>query len=144
MWQINLKLKNYLLLLFLFTLGSPSCDQVIDSPVPDVYVYFPINLSIVNELTVPTNSVYFSGVGYSGVIVYCDQPGVYYAYDATCTQEVSRSCIVKNDGILAECPCCGSQYLLNSSGYPASPPATMPLKQYQVTVINAFEILVHN
>ena len=144
MRQLRSKHKNYFLLLLLLALTPTSCDRIINSPIPDVYVYFPINLSIVNELTVAGYSVYFSGVGYAGVIVCCEQPGVYYAYDAACTEEASRSCIVEAEGFLAECPCCGSRYLLNSNGYPASPPTTIPLKQYQVTVLNAYELLVYN
>ncbi|HKI88813.1 MAG TPA: hypothetical protein VKA38_07295 [Draconibacterium sp.] len=97
-----------------------------------------------NDLNVPGNSVYFPGVGYGGIVVYCEVPGSYYAFDATCTNEVSNTCIVKNEGVLGTCPCCGSQFIFLSGAYPSKGPAEMPLKQYNVSQLNSFTLRVYN
>jgi nitrite reductase/ring-hydroxylating ferredoxin subunit len=132
-------------IIFCFLILTPlSCDKIQDTPVPNVPVDFVINLNIVNELTVSGNSVFFPQFGYGGVIVCCELPGSYYAFDATCTHEISRSCIVQNEGMIAECPCCGSQFVLLGSAYPSKGPATLPLKQYHVSIVNSFEIRVYN
>jgi len=134
----------FIIISFYLILVPVSCKKVQDTMVPYVPVSFVVNLNIVNQLTVPGNSVFFPQYGYGGVIVYCELPGSYYAYDATCTYEVSRSCIVENEGLIAECPCCGSQFVLLGSAYPSEGPATMPLKQYNVSVVNNFEIRIYN
>jgi Rieske Fe-S protein len=144
MQQLYLKWGKYFILYFILILISPSCEKVIDSPIPDFYVSYTINLNIVNELNVPGNSVFFPNAGYGGLIVYCELPGSWYAFDAACTYEASRTCIVKNEGVLADCPCCGSQYVLISGAYPTKSPATLPLKQYNVSVMNSFTIRVYN
>jgi nitrite reductase/ring-hydroxylating ferredoxin subunit len=144
MHQLASKYGKYFTFFLFFTLGLPSCEDMEESPIPDVYVSFTINLNIVNELNVPGNSVYFPRVGFGGVIVYCELPGSYYAFDAACTYEASRNCIVRNEGVLAECPCCGSQFVLISGAYPARSPATLPLKQYNVSVVNNFTLQVYN
>jgi Rieske Fe-S protein len=144
MHQLVLKYMKYFTFFILFTLFSTACDDIQESPVPDVYVSFTINLNIVNQLNVPGNSVYFAGMGYGGVIVYCETPGSYYAFDATCTYEPTRRCIVENDGVLADCPCCGSQFVLIGGAYPTRSPATLPLKQYNVSIINSTTLRVYN
>lgn len=144
MWHLVLKYKKYFIFFLFLTPISPSCDRINESPVPDVYVSLTVNLNIVNELNVPGNSVFFPGFGYGGVIVYCELPGSWYAFDASCTYEASRSCIVKNDGALADCPCCGSQFVLISGAYPTKSPATLPLKQYNVSVMNSFTLRIYN
>ncbi len=121
-----------LLLMVLFLVLS--CDKETGRVIPFVRVGFTINLNIVNELTVVGNSVYFPAAGYGGVIIYCEAPGYYYAFDAACTHEISPSCVLKNEGILATCPCCGSQFILTLGAYPSKGPASFPLQSYQVSV----------
>jgi hypothetical protein len=111
-----------------------SCNDDNNKIIPYVPVSFTIDLNIRNELTVPGNSVLFTGVGYGGVIVYCEFQGSYYAFDAACTNEISRSCVLKTEGILATCPCCKSNFILMSSAYPSSGPASFPLQPYHVAV----------
>ena len=123
---------------------SVSCDDNVNSVIPNVPVSFTINLNIVNDLNVPGNSVFFPGVGFGGVIVYCELPGSYYAFDATCTYEISTTCRIANEGVLGTCPCCESQYILISDVYPSKGPAELPLKQYNVSVINEFTLRVYN
>ena len=130
--MINLRkllLTGWLVALFFF-----SCKNDKNKIIPYVPVSFTIDLNIWNDLTIPGNSVLFPGVGYGGILVYCEFQGSYFVYDAACTHEVSQGCILKNEGILATCPCCDSQFLLISGAYPSSGPATYPLQPYHVSV----------
>ena len=114
------------------------------SQVPNVPFSLTIDLTINNELAVPGNSMFFAGGGYGGVIVYCELPDSYYAYDATCAYEINQTCKVVNSGVLGECSCCKSKYLFSGSGYPANGPAAAPLKQYSVSRVNSFTLRVYN
>jgi len=127
--------KFFFILFFTVFLGV-GCNKETNKIIPYVPVRFEINLNIVNELNVPGNSVYFSGCGYAGVIIYCEMQGSYYAFDAACTNEISTGCHIKNEGVLGICPCCNSQFVLMGGGYPAKGPATFPLQQYHVSVMN--------
>lgn len=144
MRQLVLKKGKYFLSIIFLVLFFPSCDKVNQSPIPDVYVSFTVNLVIANELNVPGNSVLFSEFGFGGVIISCEAPGSWYAFDAACTYEASRSCSVENDGVLADCPCCGSQFVLLGGAYPTNSPATIPLKQYNVSLLNNSTLRIYN
>lgn len=144
MVQLGLKLGKYLLAFLFFVGFQHSCDKMYESNIPDVYVNFQIDLNIVNQLTIPGSSVTFPGVGYGGLIVTCYGAGEWYAFDASCTHEISRNCIVKEEGGIGECPCCGSQYVLIGGGYPVKGPSSMPLKQYHVSMVNPQRLRVYN
>lgn len=144
MTQLGLKSTKYLIFFLLTFFIFNGCDKVNNSQVPDVSFYLNIDLNISNGLTIPGNSMYFPNYGFGGVIVSCESPGVYYAYDATCTYEVSQSCKIKNDGILGTCECCGSQFVLLYDAYPSTGPAAAPLKQYQVSQVGASTLRVYN
>jgi nitrite reductase/ring-hydroxylating ferredoxin subunit len=143
MWQV-LKKGKYLFLVILFFAIFNSCNKIQDSQVPDIPFSFTINLTIANELLIPGNSMYFPGGGFGGVIVYCEMPDVYYAYDATCTYEINQSCKVVNTGVVGECGCCESKFLFTGGAFPASGPAAAPLRQYQVSKLNSFTLRVYN
>jgi len=144
MKQLVFKSGKYLLFFLILQFIGFSCRNDQNTIIPFVPVSFTVNLNIVNDLNVPGNSVFFPGVGYGGVVVYCEMPGSYYAFDATCTYEVSNTCIVENDGVLGTCPCCGSQFVFLSGSYPSKGPAAMPLKQYNVSQLNNFTLRVYN
>jgi nitrite reductase/ring-hydroxylating ferredoxin subunit len=144
MRQVVLKRGKYFISFIFLFLFSLSCDKINDYPIPDVPVSYIINLNIANELTVPGNSLYFSNAGFGGLIVYCEMPGSWYAFDAACTYEASATCIVKNEGVLADCPCCKSQFVLISGAYPTQSPASLPLKQYNVSMVNNFTLRIYN
>ena len=122
------------LFLILFGLLFFSCDKEPDSPVPDV----PVNLNIpISDLGEGASKKYFGG--YGGVIVYCLSPGEYYAYDACCTHELSKSAVVEPDGALGICNTCGSKYILIDGGFPSSDsPSKIPLRQYNVAVSGGY------
>lgn len=142
--QLVIKYARYFFLFVILAVTVPSCDKVNESPVPDVYVSFSVNLSIANSLVNANGSEYFPGQGFGGVIVYCESPGNWYAYDAACTYEAGRNCIVNIEGALAECPCCESQFILLGGGSPARPPAAIPLKQYNVTIMDSNTLYIYN
>jgi Rieske Fe-S protein len=142
--QLVFKSGKFLFFFPIIFLVTNSCDKIQDSQVPSVPFSFTINLTIANELTIPGNSMFFPTAGYGGVIVYCELPDSYYAYDATCTYEISQSCKVVNTGVTGECKCCKSQYILLGGGYPAKGPAAAPLRQYSVSKVNNFTLRVYN
>lgn len=113
-----------------------ACDKDKHRVIPYEPVFLTINLNIVNDLMVPGNSVMVPHHGYAGIVVYCFEPGsIYYAYDAACTNEISRDCGVKTEGVLATCPCCDSQFMLMGDASPAKGPATFPLQPYNTSVV---------
>jgi Rieske Fe-S protein len=142
--RVVLKKGKFLFFLFVLFLVTNSCDKIQDSQVPNVPFSFTINLTIANDLTIPGNSLFFPGGGYGGVIVYCEMPDVYYAYDATCTYEINHTCKVVNSGVLGECSCCESKFLFSGGAYPAKGPAAAPLRQYNVSRVNSFTLRVYN
>lgn len=143
MKQLLVNGARYFLFFIVFMQFSNSCDTI-DSQVPDIPFSFTINLNIYNDLKVPGNSMYFPGIGFGGVIVACESFDSYYAYDATCTYELSQNCKLKTQGVLGTCPCCNSQYVLYYAAYPSKGPAAAPLRQYQVSVLNSFTLRIYN
>ncbi len=141
---LSQKRAIYLVLTFIMVLFSSSCDKEDNDIIPNVLVPFTINLNIVNELTVPGNSVLFPEFGFGGVIVYCELPGSYYAFDAACSYEVSSTCRLKNEGVLGTCECCGSQFILIGGGYPSDGVATKPLRTYQVSFLDNSTLRIYN
>ncbi len=151
MSQLLLKSRKYFLsCIFLMVVLFTSCDDYED-PFPDVPVYLTVNLIIDNEVKVPGNSVFFPGVGYGGIITYCFQYDQYYAFDAACTYQTSPSCVVAEvenpqlcpcllDNFILTCPCCGSEFS-SVDGSILKGPATRPLKQYNVSVLNNYNTL---
>ncbi len=142
--QSVLKRGKFLIFIVLLFLSTNSCDKIQDSLVPYVSFSFPIDLIIDNDLQIPGNSKYYTYGGYSGVIVYCADLNEYYAYDATCTYEINQTCKVVNSGVLGECSCCGSKFLLTGGAYPAKGPAAAPLRNYNVSKVNSYTLRVYN
>jgi nitrite reductase/ring-hydroxylating ferredoxin subunit len=142
--RLVLKRGKFLFFFFILFVISNSCDKIQDSQVPSVPFSFTINLTIANELTIPGNSMFFAGAGYGGVIVYCADFNEYYAYDATCTYEISQTCKVVNSGVVGECSCCSSKFLFTGGAYPAKGPAAAPLRQYNVSRMSSVMLRVYN
>jgi len=144
MKQLILKRVKYFIFFLLILSSSLSCDKIQDSQIPNIPFSFIINLNIDNELSIPGNSLFFPNIGFGGVIVYCELPDSYFAYDATCTYEINQNCKIQNEGVLGTCSCCESQFILIGGGFPSSGPAPAPLKQYNVSRINDFTLRVYN
>lgn len=143
MRQLILKRGKYFII-YILIIVSVSCDKIQDSQVPNIPFSFTVNLNIANELTIPGNSMFFPGIGFGGVIVYCELPGTYYAFDATCTYEISQTCKIVNDGVLGTCSCCESQFILIGGAFPSRGPAAAPLKLYNVSQVNTFTLRIYN
>jgi Rieske Fe-S protein len=143
MMQLVLKRVKYFIFYILIVV-LVSCDQIQDSSIPSVPFSFTINLNIANSLTIPGNSLFVPHEGYGGVIVYCETPGTYYAFDATCTHEISQTCKIENEGILGTCSCCDSQFLFIGGAFPSKGPAAVPLRQYNISQMNNFTLRVYN
>ncbi len=139
---MDIKLRILLIFSF-FPLLFTSCDEEQQDYVPFVYVDFTIDLTINNYLTSPGYSELIPQAGYGGVLIYCEyydfsSPGnsVYHAFDATCTNELSKECTIINEGksFYAVCPCCSSKYEL-VTGYPVEGDAKRPLKYYNIGLL---------
>lgn len=130
--------------LFILFLSFPfhACDSDQDY-IPYVRVKFNVDLTVYNQLTVSGYSMLFENEGYGGVIVFCEyydvvtpSASLYYAYDATCTNEISADCslAVEGNSVNAVCSCCGSEYSL-FGGYPFKGLASQALKSYNIAVL---------
>ena len=137
MWEMLQRIIKYFIFLLLVLFAGASCDKEQESIIPSVAFYFSIDLTKPgnSSFSIPGVSTYIPGIGYGGVIVYCAEQGVYYAYDVTCPNEVSQSCKVESEGndIVAKCPCCESQFIL-LGGYPTDGPAPESLRQYRTSL----------
>lgn len=137
----NIQYISIFLLLLIFSTTACNHD---DDYIPYVMVDFVLDLNIKNELCTTGYSEKFTNEGYAGVIVFCETydpitptASIYYAYDAACTFELSDTCSVENrgNGVMAICPCCGSEYYLYG-GYPYKGEAAASLKMYKVAILN--------
>lgn len=134
----------------LFTVALLSCSKYKNDVIPDVYVFFMIdlldpqfvNLNAFGEsdtVNARTNNFGSSAAGFdsNGIIVYCGGPDEYYAFDRTCPHDYatnSKSVQVSIvDNISAVCPECGTEYSLGAFGTPSSGPGRYPLKNYKTS-----------
>ncbi len=139
------KLRNFLLITF-FCVLFLSCRKNEHSIIPETFVDFTIRLTdpLFIDLNAIGNSVivdysYFgpNSAGYKnhGIIVYRASQVEFYAFDRTCTWEETLDQAVDLDlptDLSAECPKCGSEYVLPSFASPTKDgPAIYPLKQYR-------------
>ena len=144
MKKLTIKYFKFLIYLSCILISSDSCKIEQNTVIPYVPVSFTINLSIVNDLTVPGNSVFFPNAGFGGIIIYCEMKGSWYAFDAACTYEVSSTCRVEPKSVLGTCSCCKSQYILLGGSSPSKGPAIAPLKQYSVSMLNNYTLRIYN
>jgi hypothetical protein len=83
----------------------------------------------------------------NGIVIYRAGLYDYLAYDLTCTYRAQTDyCRLERsttfDG-LYECPCCDSQFLVNSGAYAFKGPAAAPLREYR-TIINGTRLIINN
>lgn len=146
--------KSNLLYFFLFLLlntifCSCSKDSVdIDDIVPYRKINVTLNLTYHTDLTnnkaIYFNDVYGETVGYNnhGIFVYRSN-NEYFAYDATCTNDVESSeHVILNDpndpnawNSGAKCPVCNSEFLISNGAQPIDGSvAIYPLKKYKTSL----------
>jgi nitrite reductase/ring-hydroxylating ferredoxin subunit len=134
-------------------LGLSACDKGYVSSIPNYPVYLELDLNYEDKdlqkfpyakLLTPTNiSQDGELTGFGGVWVYHNFDAatgrdVFYAFDAACPYEASRTIRVEMDDVFmyAVCPKCQSKYDLYS-GYanPVAGPGRERLKPYTVTTV---------
>ncbi len=158
MKQLILKSGKYLFFFIVLFLFSNSCDKVVDSQVPNIPFWSqPFNFETSGLGN--TGTYFIPGLGYGGAVVFCAWPREeYYAFDATCTYELSTSHLVLKDQKFDSrlCPCqlnsfvltctqCGSQFNIgDGSGYPINGPASAPLKPYRTLISNNSLVIYNN
>jgi nitrite reductase/ring-hydroxylating ferredoxin subunit len=90
------------------------------------------NLQTNNSAVVVEDNVFGENATAHGVIIFRDGAGEFFAYDRVCPYQINKRCAVDftDDMIIVKCPCCESEFLLNSYGDPVTGPAEEPLIQY--------------
>jgi Rieske Fe-S protein len=140
--------KAFLLFILIFPITN-GCKDDYNSVIPYVYVDFPVIPTSYIELNIPGGAAYFPNAGYGGIILFrdlVDSSNPFLAFDAACTYEISPTVRVeaKDDGGVATCPVCGSQFILfGGNGSPLKGPAAEPLKQYRTSYTGG-RILIRN
>lgn len=138
-------LFKYFLSIALLALCFASCNDNVQSSIPD----YPVNLQLNLTSTYPTfrNSynkslIFLKGVsitdrvGFGGILVYTGFDGTYYAFDMACPYEAKSTIrVYPNDIGQAICEKCGSVFSLGYGiGDPQSGPAKETLKRYQASL----------
>lgn len=116
-----------------------------DNPIP--YQPFPdiiLNLNLPENIALKSkgNAREIDG-GVRGIIVYCQDAGVYYAFERNCSFHPNEACATVNidaSKLYMIDPCCGSTFNF-SSGHPLGGVAWRPLQMYQ-TNYNGFELVI--
>ena len=116
-------------------------DEIAPSSFPDIVI----------DLSLPSNIALASKGGYKeineggvrGIIVYCQDNGVYHAFERNCSYTPNQACATVNidaSKLFMTDPCCGSMFNF-STGQPIGGPAWRPLRQYQATA-NGVELRI--
>ena len=108
-------------------------DEIPPSHFPDIII----------DLSLPSNIALASKGGYKeiddggvrGIIVYCEDIGIYHAYERNCSYTPNEACATVNVDIsklfLID-PCCSSSFDF-TTGQPIGGPAWRPLRKYEAT-----------
>ena len=148
-----------ILLITLSLLIFVTCAKKKEEIIPNTYVNFTIRLDDpkFTDLHAIGNSVIITneyagrssaGYDYNGIIVYRFSEDEFYAFDRTCPFNISNSISVTTENTsdpIAECPECGSEYVLPSLAFPTEKgPSRVPLKQYNTNFDGIQTISVYN
>lgn len=121
-----------------------SCrDRQANIPYVPVDIILNINEPQFFDLSVPTGYAYVIG-GSQGIIVYRVNDNEFVALERHSPYQPEDKCqvVVKEDGVIVEDPCSGSQWLIND-GSIVNGPSPFALKQYQ-TSFNAPYVHIFN
>ena len=147
-----------ILLITLSLLIFVTCAKKKEEIIPNTYVNFTIRLddpkftdlhAIGNSVIITSEYAGRSSAGYdyNGIIVYRFSEDEFYAFDCTCPFNIDNSISVITENAsnpIAECPECGSEYVLPSLAFPTEKgPSRVPLKQYN-TNFDDVTISVYN
>lgn len=128
-------MRFFLFLVFiLFTLLMGACrDREALIPVVDVNINININEPQFFDLSVPTGYAYVVG-GSRGIIVYRSGQNEFVALERHSPHNAEENCqvFVKEDGLIIEDPCSGSQWLI-TDGSIVNGPTSFALRLYNTT-----------
>lgn len=118
-----------------------SDDEIPPSSFPDIV----IDLSLPSNIGLATRGGYkeINEGGVRGIIVYCQDIGVYHAFERNCSYTPNQACATVNvdvSKLFMTDPCCTSLFDF-STGQPIGGPAWRPLRQYQASA-NGVELRI--
>lgn len=139
----SIQAQRYLQLVFLLLVAcSPdmSDDQIPYQPFPNIV----LNLNLPENFALKSKgSVKLVNGGIRGIIVYCEDVGVYHAYERNCSYHPNDACAtvnVDNSNLFMIDPCCGSSFEF-ATGNPTGGAAWRPLQEYQATY-NGIDLII--
>lgn len=137
---LSLRWVNVLLIGVLGCSPDLSDDQIPYVPFPDII----LNLNLPDNLVLKTTgaSKEISG-GVRGIIVYCKETSIYYAYERNCSYHPNDACAtvnVDNSKLFMIDPCCGSSFDF-STGNPTGGIAWRPLQKYSAS-FNGADLII--
>jgi nitrite reductase/ring-hydroxylating ferredoxin subunit len=134
--------KAFTALLFLAGCSQDlSDDNIPPAQFPDIV----INLSLPSNIALASKGGYkeINDAGVRGIIVYCEELGVYHAYERNCSFSPNDACATVNvdaSKLYMIDPCCGSSFDF-TTGEPIGGSAWRPLRKYQ-TIANGSELII--
>lgn len=145
----------FFLLSIFFCLG---CEDIETDVVPYVYTDVSINIdtdaeffslqTTSNSLKLETHPEGKSSIGYddNGIIIYhMNYRTLFYAFDATCPNDLPESVSLVVEGSMATCPVCESVYILPSEGIPADGSVSRYyLKSYRTAFYSSGDLKIYN
>lgn len=116
-------------------------DEIPPSQFPDII----LNLSLPSNIALASKGSYkeINDGGVRGIIVYCEDVGVYHAYERNCSYTPNQACATVNvdpSRLFMIDPCCGSSFDFRT-GMPISGTAWRPLREYR-TIANGSELII--
>ncbi|MEJ7645944.1 MAG: hypothetical protein WKF87_15220 [Chryseolinea sp.] len=145
--RTNSRSVGFQVLWMLAILAVCSCSpDLTDDPIPPTaFPDMSMNLNLPQYIAMKSkgNSMEFNDLGVRGVILYCQDAGVYLAYERNCSFRPNDACATVNvdvSHLFMTDPCCASSFDFNT-GYPTGGSAWRPLRQYR-TRYNGFELTI--
>jgi nitrite reductase/ring-hydroxylating ferredoxin subunit len=142
--KINKSLLSRVVILFVL-LASCSPDLSDDSIPPSHFPDIVINLSLPSNIGLASKGGYklINDGGVRGIIVYCEEIGIYHAYERNCSYTPNEACAtvdIDASKLFMLDPCCGSSFDI-TTGKPIGGVAWRPLRKYQA-VANGSELII--
>lgn len=116
-------------------------DEIPPSQFPDIV----LNLSLPSNIVLASKGAYkeINDGGVRGIIVYCEDIGVYHAWERNCSYTPNEACATVNvdaSRLFMLDPCCGSSFDFRT-GMPMGGVAWRPLREYR-TSANGSELII--
>lgn len=135
--------SKFIFAVFLLTSCSQdlSDDEIPPSQFPDII----INLSLPSNIVLASKGGYkiVNDGGVRGIIVYCENVGIYHAYERNCSYMPNEACATVNvdaSTLFMIDPCCSSSFDF-TTGQPIGGPAWRPLRKYEA-IANGTELKI--